>query len=196
MTDGVRASQAQWRRARGFLNARRHDMATAAQDRYPSSWRVAGTPLLARPEWIPAEPVPLDRVRLSWRPSPSAREPGGPVPGGPVPGGPVPGGPVPGGPVPGGPVPGGPVPGGPVPGGPVPGGPVPGGPVPGGPVPGGPVPGGPVPGGPVLDGTEPETAAVRPLRDDGSRFGCYAEALGALAGPACSRTAPATGCSR
>jgi hypothetical protein len=28
---------------------------------------VAGTPLLARQEWLPATPVPLDQVRLIWR---------------------------------------------------------------------------------------------------------------------------------
>lgn len=66
MTDPS-SSQEQWRRERGFLNARRHDLARSVQHRYPSSWRVAGTPMLARPEWIPAAPVPLDRVTLSWR---------------------------------------------------------------------------------------------------------------------------------
>jgi hypothetical protein len=64
--------------------------------------------MLARPEWIPPAPVPLDQVTLSWCPA--------------------------------------------------------------------------VPRG-GLDGTGPEAAAIRPLRDDGRRFGGYAAALGALSRP-------------
>ncbi len=108
MTDPS-SSQARWLRERGFLNARRYDLAQAVQDLYPPSWRVAGTPMLAPREWIPVTPVPLDQVTLSWHPDEH---------------------------------------------------------------------------GLGLDGTEPESAAVRPLRDDGSRFGCYADALGALSRPA------------
>jgi len=106
--DAARHSQQQWLRVRAFLNRRRHELSRAAQDLYPRSWRVAGTPLLARPEWLPATPVPLDRVALSWRPGWPARG---------------------------------------------------------------------------IDGTGAETAAVRPLREDASRFGCYAAALGALNRP-------------
>src|SRR5260221_9206423 len=122
-------SQEQWRRERRFLNARRHDLARAAQELYPPSWRVGGTPMLARPEWIPAAPVPLHQVTLSWHPGEHGRRLDGPVLDGPV-------------------------------------------------------LDGPVLDGPVLDGTGPESAAVRPVRDDGSRFGCYADALGALSRPA------------
>jgi hypothetical protein len=122
MTDPS-GSQDQWLRERAFLNARRHELSRAAQDLYPRSWRVAGTPMLAPREWIPAAPVPLDQVTLSWRPGELD----------------------------------------------------------------GPVLDGPVLDGPVLDGTGAESAAVRPLRDDGSRFGGYADALGAL-----SRRRPAS----
>ena len=104
----VRRSQQDWRRVRAILNRRRHELGRAAQDLYPRSCRVAGTPLLARPGWIPAAPVPLEEVALSWRPGWPAR---------------------------------------------------------------------------VVDGTGPPSAAVRPLRDDGSRFACYADALGALSRP-------------
>src|SRR5215470_18952032 len=113
MTDPS-GSQEQWRRVRGFLDARRHDLARSAQNRYPPSWRVAGTPMLARPDWIPAAPVPLDQVRLSWRPGGDAAPPSD---------------------------------------------------------------------GPLPDGTGPESAPVRPWRDDGRRFGSYAAALGALTRP-------------
>jgi hypothetical protein len=108
MSDPVRDSQERWRRERHFLNARRYELSRAvAQRLYPPSWRVTGTSLLARREWIPATPVPLDQVTLVRR----ADEPGRPV----------------------------------------------------------------------LDGTGPESAAVRPLRDDGGRR--------------CWRTARATGSS-
>src|SRR5260221_9514479 len=140
MTDPS-GSQQRWLRERAFLNARRHELARTAQDLYPRSWRVAGTPMLARPGWIPAAPVPLDRVTLSWHPGET-----GPVRDGPVL-------------------------------------PVLDGPVLDGPVLDGPVLDGPVLDAPVLDGTGPESAAVRPMRGDGRRFGCYADALGALNRP-------------
>jgi hypothetical protein len=104
----VRDSQEHWRGVRRFLNARRHQLAGSAQHLYPAELRVAGTPLLARPEWRPPAPVPLEQVTLSW-------QPGSPDPG--------------------------------------------------------------------VDGTGPESAAVRPLREPGPRFGCYADALGALNRP-------------
>jgi len=106
--DAVRRSQQHWLRVRGFLNRRRHELGRAAQELYPRSWRVAGTPLLARAEWLPAAPVPLDRVALAWHPGPQALG---------------------------------------------------------------------------IAGTEPEAAAVLPLREGASRFGCYAAALGALSRP-------------
>jgi hypothetical protein len=108
MTDPS-GSQQRWLAERRFLNANRHDLARTAQDLYPRSLRVAGTPMLARPEWIPAAPVGLDQVTLTWRPAAAAA--------------------------------------------------------------------------PLLGGV-PESAAVRPLRADGRRFGCYADALGALSRPA------------
>jgi len=104
----VRDSQEHWLRARGVLNAGRHELARSAQDLYPAACRVAGTPLIARPEWLAETPVPLDQVTLSWRPDAPGRG---------------------------------------------------------------------------IDGTGPQSEAVRPLREAGSRFGCYAAALGALNRP-------------
>ena len=60
-------SQQRWLRERDLLNAHRHDLIPLVQPCYPQSWQVAGTPLLARPQWRPAEPVPLEAVTLSWR---------------------------------------------------------------------------------------------------------------------------------
>jgi hypothetical protein len=104
----VRDSQEHWLRVRGFLNTGRHELATSAHDLYPAALRVAGTPLIARPEWLAETPVPLDQVTLSWRPDAPARG---------------------------------------------------------------------------VDGTGPQSEAARPLREAGSRFGCYADALGALSRP-------------
>jgi hypothetical protein len=63
----VRGSQEQWRAVRGYLNSRRHELGLAAQDLYPSAPRVAGTPLLAPPGWLPQAPVELARAALSWQ---------------------------------------------------------------------------------------------------------------------------------
>jgi hypothetical protein len=105
----LRRSQQRWLRGREYLNAHRHDLSQVVQDLYPLSWRVAGTSLLARPEWRPARPVPLEQVRLTWRPGPA---------------------------------------------------------------------------GTVIDSVQPAgSEGVRPLRDDGTRFGSYADALAALSPP-------------
>lgn len=107
--DAARRSQQRWLSERDYLNAHRYGLTTVAQDLYPASWRVAGTPLMCRPEWLPAEPVPLDAVTLSWRPGRHST---------------------------------------------------------------------------VIDTTRPAgSAGVRPLRDDGVRFGSYAAALEALSKP-------------
>jgi hypothetical protein len=66
--DPVTSSQQDWLRARDFLNSRRCELAGAAADLYPRQWQVAGTPLLARPEWLPGAPVALEDVTLSWSP--------------------------------------------------------------------------------------------------------------------------------
>ncbi len=64
----ARHSQQRWLRERGYLNEHRHDLTQAVEHLYPATWRVAGTPLLARPGWLPAAPVPLEAVELAWRP--------------------------------------------------------------------------------------------------------------------------------
>jgi hypothetical protein len=66
--DPVTSSQQGWLRVRDFLNSRRCELARAAKDLYPPQWQVAGTPLLARPEWLPGAPIALEEVTLSWSP--------------------------------------------------------------------------------------------------------------------------------
>ncbi|MER7792108.1 hypothetical protein [Streptomyces sp. NPDC097640] len=56
----------QWRSVRADLNRRRADLTARAAEAFPAHRRVAGTPLLARPGWIPDRPVPLERVRPVW----------------------------------------------------------------------------------------------------------------------------------
>ena len=55
-----------WRAARAGLNQRRHLLTRAAARLYPNAARVSTTALLCRPEWIPARPLGLDEVKLTW----------------------------------------------------------------------------------------------------------------------------------
>jgi hypothetical protein len=48
------------------LNESRHELGLVADGLYPDAARVEKTSLLTRPEWIAAEPVPLENVRLDW----------------------------------------------------------------------------------------------------------------------------------
>jgi len=59
---------AQWLRVRQYLSEHRRELTRVALELYPAQWRVAGTPLLARPEWLPDGPVPLDQVVLELQP--------------------------------------------------------------------------------------------------------------------------------
>ena len=70
MIDPTAGSRAEWLRVRRYLNEHRRELTQAAQTMYPEEWRVVGTPLLARPEWVPGEPVPLDQVVLDLREGP------------------------------------------------------------------------------------------------------------------------------
>lgn len=61
------ASEREWLRVNAYLRQHRYELAVSAAEGYPDDVRVAGTPLLAAPSWLPATPVPLDRIRLSLR---------------------------------------------------------------------------------------------------------------------------------
>lgn len=97
-----------WRLVRDHLNRHRYDLSERAVQALAVGQVIPGTPLLARHQWIPGSPVPLERVRLNWQ----ADAP--PVP---------------------------------------------------------------------IDGSEPELDAIRPLRDDGTAYTYYADAVGDLARP-------------
>ena len=64
------ASQTDWLRVRSYLREHRHALAVDAAGDYPAERRVAGTPLLAAPEWQLAEPVPLHGIELEFSPGP------------------------------------------------------------------------------------------------------------------------------
>jgi len=64
---GSAESQEQWRALRLWMKNLRHDFASAAGELYPEQLRVEGTGLLARPEWLPTQPVELSRPELSFR---------------------------------------------------------------------------------------------------------------------------------
>ena len=70
----IEHSQQRWRYERRYLNAHRHELTQALAHLYPAEWQVAGTQCLARPEWCPATPVPLEDVPLTWRPGPLGTE--------------------------------------------------------------------------------------------------------------------------
>ena len=65
---GHTASELEWLRINAYLQEHRHELALRAANGYPADARVAGTPLLAAPSWLPSQPVPLERVRLSFEP--------------------------------------------------------------------------------------------------------------------------------
>jgi hypothetical protein len=65
-------SPGHWRAARAELNQRRHLLTQAAARLYPDAARVGTTALLCRPEWIPAQPLGLDEVKLAWAGHPPA----------------------------------------------------------------------------------------------------------------------------
>jgi len=65
-------SPERWRAARAEMNQRRHLLTQAAGRLYPDTPRVGTTALLCRPEWIPARPLGLDEVRLTWTGHPPA----------------------------------------------------------------------------------------------------------------------------
>lgn len=57
-------SQRDWLAVRAYLREHRYDLGVRAAAGFPGP-HVAGTPLLAAPGWLPAEPVPLRDIRLA-----------------------------------------------------------------------------------------------------------------------------------
>jgi hypothetical protein len=53
-----------WEKVRSYLSAHRYELAAAFPD------GLAGTPLLSRPSWVPATPIPLSSLRISFADAP------------------------------------------------------------------------------------------------------------------------------
>src|SRR5262249_43334065 len=63
-----------WRAVRAVLTANRHELGRVAARLYPEVPRAGGADLLCREEWVPAEPVNLDELALSWDGDPANRD--------------------------------------------------------------------------------------------------------------------------
>jgi len=61
----IGASRLQWRAQRRWLNQHRSELAKLAVQLYPSDCRLARTPLIAPPDWQPAEPIELRSIALA-----------------------------------------------------------------------------------------------------------------------------------
>jgi hypothetical protein len=60
------ADEREWLRVRNHLREHRYDLSVMASEQlYPDVPRVAGTPLLTAPAWMPSKPVPLNEIALS-----------------------------------------------------------------------------------------------------------------------------------
>jgi hypothetical protein len=58
------ASERDWLAVRAYLTKHRYELAVDVAEAYPPNRRVAGTPLLAAPGWLPPVPIPLQEVGL------------------------------------------------------------------------------------------------------------------------------------
>lgn len=68
MGAALSVSERDWLAVRRRLVRQRHQLGVLAAAEYPDADRVTGTPLLARPRWLPGQPIPLDAVDLTLRP--------------------------------------------------------------------------------------------------------------------------------
>ena len=80
LTGPLTSSQRDWLRVRSYLTEHRYDLAVRAAEDYPDALRAAGTPLLTRPGWLPAAPVPLDQITLGFTDPPAHQFFPGPSP--------------------------------------------------------------------------------------------------------------------
>lgn len=67
-------TSAEWLDVRAHLLRHRHALALEAVAEYPGLPRVAGTPLLTSPDWMPSAPVPLADLTLTLTDSPPLPE--------------------------------------------------------------------------------------------------------------------------
>jgi hypothetical protein len=60
-------SERDWLTVRSYVAGHRYDLAVDAAADYPPERRMAGTPLLTSPAWVPPAPVPLQDISLELR---------------------------------------------------------------------------------------------------------------------------------
>jgi transcriptional regulator with XRE-family HTH domain len=72
LTRDVRADVYAWRNVRMTLNRRRPQLTKAAVSLYDGAARVAGTPLITSPGWMPPEPMDVGSVKLTWTEPPAS----------------------------------------------------------------------------------------------------------------------------
>ena len=61
-----------WARVRAHLRTHRHDLAVRAAAEFPDVPKVAGTPLLTAPAWVPSAPIPLSALTIAAADAPPA----------------------------------------------------------------------------------------------------------------------------
>jgi transcriptional regulator with XRE-family HTH domain len=66
LSGDVREDGDTWRKVRAALNHRRPQLTKAALAGYGAAERIAGTPLITSPGWMPSEPIDLAALTLRW----------------------------------------------------------------------------------------------------------------------------------
>lgn len=61
-------SERTWLAVRSYLVGHRYELGREAAAEYPHLPKAAGGPLLTRPEWVLAQPLPLEELELEFRP--------------------------------------------------------------------------------------------------------------------------------
>ena len=59
-------SERDWLEVRRYLQQHRYELAVKAAGDYPVRSKIAGTPLLGAAEWVPADPIALSHISLTW----------------------------------------------------------------------------------------------------------------------------------
>jgi hypothetical protein len=59
-----------WARVRAHLRAHRYELAVRAVEEFPDVRKVAGTPLLTVPAWVPSAPIPLSALDITMAEAP------------------------------------------------------------------------------------------------------------------------------
>lgn len=71
MTENILTTCEDWLDVRSAVNSHRYALSRRAAECYPGQPRVAGTPLLCRPGWVPDRPLPLEAIDLQCTTEPA-----------------------------------------------------------------------------------------------------------------------------